>query len=152
MSILDKIKVQKSKVNVRPRAGDRTPDGQRIYTGAVNPIDGRMLSKWDRDIPYNRLKNAYTQAQVTSEQVEAAKYFTQEEGMAFKEVRGLPKVGEEWLDTCMRNKLVYTKENDLKKMVEEHKKEISNPEYQNKQRKNRRALEISKESQSFGRF
>ena len=139
----------RSLMRVKPKKDEseieRTPDGQRIYTGAMSSVDGRRESVWDRFIPYEKLVNLYTEKQVTPEQVAAAKYFVEEEGRAFLEVgKKFIRNDPIWLDDNMRSKLVCTNEKGLENMVEEHKKELSDPEYQQKKRESRKAA-VSRE-------
>jgi len=144
--IRDKIR---SLLGIKPKENkseiERTPDEQRIYTGAMSSVDGRRESVWDRFIPYDKLINRHTKSQVTPEQVKAAKYFVEEEGRAFLEVgKKFIRNDPIWLDDNMRSKLVCTNEKGLEDMVEEHKKELSDPEYQQKKRESRKAA-VSRE-------
>lgn len=106
----------------------KKPTGRRDSSGKPDMT-------WNMDIPYSQLINHHTTKQVTPEQIEAAKYFVSEEVEASRRAFGHKKPKEVALDHRIRAKLVYT--TDLEKMVEEYKKENSDPEYKNMKQKER---------------
>ena len=114
-------------------------ENQEIPSGIMD-VSGKPIMIWNMDIPHNQLINHHTIKQVTPEQIEAAKYFVSEEDKASRRALGYKKPKEFELDHRIRTKLVYT--TDLEKMVEEYKKENSDPEYKNMQRKERYAKKL----------
>ena len=85
----DKIQYLKEKSNILrgffPSRGKRSPDVLRIDSG-YRGITGIPVYEWDRDIPYEEFKNEHTKEPVTAEQIEAVKYFVNEENNAYSEV------------------------------------------------------------------
>lgn len=101
--------------------------------------------KWDRDIPYEKLKNKHTEKLPTSDQVEAVKYFVNEEVQRWKQVSG-KEHSEVSIDAMIRSKLVNSPK--LSEITEEYKKEMNDSDYQSKKRK----IRLAKETAEYGRL
>lgn len=141
----DKIQYLKKKTNIlrgfSPSRGKRSPDGFRIDTGNMIGITGIPVYKWDRDIPYEEFKNEHTKEPVTAEQIEAVKYFVNEENNAYSEVWQEQK-SEVIVDGMIRSRLFSS--TNLSETVTEYKKEMSDKNYQSQRRQARVAKERNK--------
>ncbi len=111
-------------------------------TKSKKSISPKLDNKGEQQasIPYEKLENYHSKESVTTEQIEAAKYFVAEEIAAAKEVFGFKEPNEKEVDNRIRVKLVYN--TNLSKVVEEYKKESSDKSYQAQQRKNRIAANL----------